>query len=86
MTGVQTCALPIYFDLIYGLPLQTTDSIRKTCALVASMAPDRIACFGYAHLPKLKANQRRIDEAKLPSLDQRIDQAENMSDELVCAG
>jgi oxygen-independent coproporphyrinogen-3 oxidase len=74
------------FDLMYGLPLQTTGSIRKTCALVAAMAPDRIACFGYAHLPKLKANQRRIDEAKLPSQDQRIDQAEVMSVELMRAG
>jgi oxygen-independent coproporphyrinogen-3 oxidase len=74
------------FDLMYGLPLQTRESIRKTCALVAAMAPDRIACFGYAHLPKLKANQRRIDEAKLPSQDQRIDQAEVMSDELMRAG
>ena len=74
------------FDLMYGLPLQTTSSIRKTCTLVAAMAPDRIACFGYAHLPKLKANQRRIDEAKLPSQDQRIDQAEVMSEELMRAG
>jgi oxygen-independent coproporphyrinogen III oxidase len=74
------------FDLMYGLPLQTTDSIRKTCALVAAMAPDRIACFGYAHLPKLKANQRRIDEGTLPSQNQRIDQAEAMSGELIRAG
>lgn len=74
------------FDLIYGLPMQTTDSIRKTCALVSAMAPDRIACFGYAHLPGLKANQRRIDEAKLPSLDQRIDQAELIAEELARNG
>lgn len=74
------------FDLMYGLPLQTAASIRKTCALVAAMGPDRIACFGYAHLPRLKANQRRIDEAKLPSQDQRIEQAEVMSEELVRAG
>lgn len=74
------------FDLMYGLPLQTADSVRKTCALVAAMAPDRIACFGYAHLPRLKANQRRIDEAKLPSQDQRIDQAEAMSEDLIRAG
>ncbi|MBH5391918.1 oxygen-independent coproporphyrinogen III oxidase [Bradyrhizobium diversitatis] len=74
------------FDLMYGLPLQTAASIRKTCALVAAMGPDRIACFGYAHLPRLKANQRRIDEAKLPSQDQRIEQAEVMSEELVGAG
>lgn len=74
------------FDLMYGLPLQTAASIRKTCALVAAMRPDRIACFGYAHLPWLKANQRRIDEAKLPSQDQRIEQAEVMSEELISAG
>lgn len=74
------------FDLMYGLPLQTAASIRKTCALVAAMGPDRIACFGYAHLPRLKTNQRRIDETKLPSQDQRIEQAEVMSEELIRAG
>jgi oxygen-independent coproporphyrinogen-3 oxidase len=74
------------FDLMYGLPLQTLVSIRKTCALVGAMAPDRIACFGYAHLPRLKANQRRIDESKLPSQDQRIDQAEIIAEELVRLG
>ena len=74
------------FDLIYGLPLQTLESIRKTCALVCAVGPDRIACFGYAHLPRLKANQRRIDEAKLPSRDQRIDQAELIAEELVRYG
>lgn len=74
------------FDLMYGLPLQTAASIRKTCALVLAMGPDRIACFGYAHLPRLKANQRRIDETKLPSQDQRIEQTEVISDELMSAG
>lgn len=74
------------FDIMYGLPLQTADSVRRTCELVAAMAPDRIACFGYAHLPRLKANQRRIDEAKLPSQDQRFEQAKIMSEELVRAG
>jgi oxygen-independent coproporphyrinogen III oxidase len=74
------------FDLIYGLPLQTTESIRKTCAHVVAMAPDRIACFGYAHLPQMKANQRRIDESKLPSQDQRIEQAEAMAEALTAAG
>ena len=50
------------FDLIYGLPLQTIASFRKTCEIVAMLSPDRIACYGYAHMPRLKANQRRIDE------------------------
>jgi oxygen-independent coproporphyrinogen III oxidase len=74
------------FDLMYGLPLQTLESIRRTCASVVALSPNRIACFGYAHLPRLKANQRRIDEAQLPSLDQRMDQAELMAEELARHG
>jgi oxygen-independent coproporphyrinogen-3 oxidase len=73
-------------DLIYGLPLQTADSVRKTCAMVMGLAPGRIACFGYAHLPRLKANQRRIDETQLPSQAQRIEQAEIIADELARRG
>ena len=80
--GIQN----LNFDLIYGLPMQTLESVRQTCALVCAMEPDRIACFGYAHLPRLKANQRRIDEASLPSLDQRIDQVELIAEELVRRG
>jgi oxygen-independent coproporphyrinogen III oxidase len=74
------------FDLMYGLPLQTVESVRKTCDQVAALAPDRISCFGYAHLPRLKANQRRIDEEKLPSQDQRIDQAEGIAEALTRHG
>jgi oxygen-independent coproporphyrinogen III oxidase len=74
------------FDLMYGLPLQTVESGRKTCDLVAAMAPERISCFGYAHLPRLKANQRRIDETQLPSQDRRIDQAEAITETLVGYG
>ena len=69
------------FDLIYGLPLQTTDSLRKTCETVAMLSPDRIACFGYAHMPQLKANQRRIDETTLPDEDARIDQVAVIGEE-----
>jgi oxygen-independent coproporphyrinogen III oxidase len=74
------------FDLMYGLPLQTLESIRRTCASVVALSPNRIACFGYAHLPRLKANQRRIDEAQLPSLDLRMDQADLMTEELTRHG
>ena len=69
------------FDLIYGLPLQTIASLRKTCEMVAMLSPDRIACYGYAHMPRLKANQRRIDEKTLPGVEERIDQAEVIADE-----
>jgi len=70
------------FDLMYGLPMQTVESIRKTCALVVAMSPDRIACFGYAHLPRLKANQRRINTATLPTQPERVEQASVFAEEL----
>jgi oxygen-independent coproporphyrinogen-3 oxidase len=73
--------LNLNFDLIYGLPLQTIGSLRKTCEIVAHLAPDRIACYGYAHMPRLKANQRRIDEKTLPDVEERIDQAEAIAEE-----
>jgi oxygen-independent coproporphyrinogen III oxidase len=69
------------FDLIYGLPLQTVASLRKTCEIVAMLAPDRIACYGYAHIPRLKANQRLIDEETLPGVEERIDQADAIAEE-----
>ena len=51
-----------------------------------SLSPGRIACFGYAHLPSRKANQRRINESKLPSRDGRADQAAAIAEELVAGG
>ena len=80
--GIQN----LNFDLIYGLPLQTTASLRKTCEIVATLSPDRIACYGYAHMPRLKANQRRIDETTLPGIEERIDQAEIIAEEFLRRG
>ena len=74
------------FDLIYGLPLQTVASLRKTCDTVAALQPDRIACFGYAHMPQLRANQRRIDASTLPDVEARIDQAGIIAEEFLRHG
>jgi len=74
------------FDLIYGLPLQTTASLRRTCEIVAALQPNRIACYGYAHMPRLKANQRRIDESTLPDVEERIDQAGIIAEEFLRHG
>ncbi|MCB1845668.1 MAG: coproporphyrinogen dehydrogenase, partial [Halioglobus sp.] len=40
------------FDLIYGLPHQDRYSMADTLQKVLAMAPDRIACYSYAHLPE----------------------------------
>lgn len=61
----------INFDLIYGLPHQTSETLERTVELCADMAPDRLALFGYAHVPWMAKRQRMIDEAALPGLSER---------------
>jgi oxygen-independent coproporphyrinogen-3 oxidase len=56
----------INIDLVYGLPGQTLDRLGRTLETVMDLAPDRIALFGYAHVPWMRRNQRLIDEAALP--------------------
>lgn len=56
----------INYDLIYGLPFQTLDSIQQTLTAVRDLRPDRIAFYAYAHVPWIKASQRRFTEADLP--------------------
>jgi len=53
-------------DLIYGLPKQTLDSFRETLAQTLALRPDRVALYGYAHLPERFKPQRRILDADLP--------------------
>ena len=59
-------------DLIYGLPKQTTAGFDKTLDTVAAMRPDRIAVYGYAHLPHLFKPQRQIVAADLPDAETRL--------------
>ena len=57
----------INIDLIYGLPLQTAASFRKTAQRILEIKPDRIAFFSYAKIPWLKSHQKAIREKDLPS-------------------
>ncbi|EOC25146.1 radical SAM superfamily protein [Neisseria meningitidis NM3147] len=54
-------------DLIYGLPHQTSESIKTTIDTVLSLDPDRLALYHYAHLPHVFKPQRRIDTASSPT-------------------
>lgn len=65
----------INFDLIYGLPHQSVDTLTDTIARCLEMAPNRIALFGYAHVPWVAKKQRLIDEAALPGAEERLNQA-----------
>ena len=59
-------------DLIHGLPLQTPQSLARTVEQMASLRPDRIALYAYAHLPQRFKPQRRIDASQLPPPADRI--------------
>lgn len=53
----------INLDVVYGLPLQTEASFARTLDAVIDLAPDRIALFGYAHLPSKLPHQRLVEKA-----------------------
>ena len=59
-------------DLIYGLPNQTPASFALTVSQVASLRPDRIALYAYAHLPARFPPQRRIADQDLPPAQDRL--------------
>ncbi|MAI91658.1 oxygen-independent coproporphyrinogen III oxidase [Ponticaulis sp.] len=72
----------INFDLLYGLPHQTAESVEHSAELAASLMPDRISAFGYAHVPWFAKHQRAIDEKHLPNTQARFDQYEAIADVL----
>jgi oxygen-independent coproporphyrinogen-3 oxidase len=58
--------------LIYGLPLQTTTSFSATLDRVIAMRPDRLAIYGYAHMPRVFKAQRQIRNDELPNAGERL--------------
>ena len=62
----------INFDLIYGLPLQTMESVQMTIDVSLKMAPDRISFYSYAHVPWIKPGQRRFTEHDLPEGEDKL--------------
>lgn len=59
-------------DLIYGLPKQTLAGFGRTLDTVMAVRPDRLAIYGYAHLPHMFKAQRQILDADLPDPDQKL--------------
>jgi oxygen-independent coproporphyrinogen-3 oxidase len=76
----------INFDLVYGLPHQDVASCLETVRQAVSLRPDRLAVFGYAHVPNFKLHQKKIDEAVLPDGRERHHQSEAIAEALVDAG
>jgi oxygen-independent coproporphyrinogen III oxidase len=76
----------INIDLMYGLPQQSKADVARTAALAAQLKPQRLAVFGYAHVPWFKTHQRLIEKAGLPGPVERLQQAETARATLVAAG
>lgn len=62
----------VNFDLIYGLPKQTLQSVTRTLEQVLELKPDRIAFYSYAHVPWTSRGQRLFDESDLPSAEEKL--------------
>jgi len=73
-------------DLLYGLPHQTLESLKSTLTQALQLSPDRIALFGYAHVPWFKKHQTMIDEAALPGPEERLAQQQLAARLIVEAG
>jgi len=73
-------------DLIYGLPRQTLEGFRRTLRTVISARPDRLAVYGYAHLPELFKAQRHIDPGALPCPEARLNLLRLAIEELSMSG
>ncbi len=76
----------INLDLMYGLPGQTVETCRDSAGLALSLEPDRLAVFGYAHVPWMKTHQKKIDEAALPNGPARWRQFGAIAERLTDAG
>nr|NUR36521.1 oxygen-independent coproporphyrinogen III oxidase [Sphingomonas sp.] len=68
--------MSLNFDLMYGLPYQGIGELEATLETTLKLRPDRVALFGYAHVPHLIPRQRRIDGTTLPDGELRFSQAE----------
>jgi len=76
----------ISFDLIYGLPHQTTASFDTTLATVIDMRPDRLAVYNYAHLPQRFKGQRMINDIDIPAPEVKLDILHRTIDTLCGSG
>ena len=63
----------INFDLIYGMPYQTVETMRDTIKRTIELSPDRIAYYHYAQIPEKIATQRGMDYTRLPDSDAKLD-------------
>lgn len=76
----------VNLDLIYGLPYQSEETWKRTVDSIIAIRPDRLAVFGYAHVPWLKPHQKTLEQYGLPTPEQRLSLAIQCRRALIDAG
>lgn len=82
--GVGVAALNV--DILYGLPHQTEARITESVMQLVSLAPSRVALYGYAHVPWMSRRQTMIPSDAMPTPEERLHLFEVASDLLVESG
>ena len=59
-------------DILFGLPYQTPERISQSVQMLLSLAPDRVALYGYAHVPWMARRQSMIPSDALPTPQERL--------------
>lgn len=60
-------------DILYGLPDQSKARITESVQKLLSLSPDRVALYGYAHVPWMAKRQQLIPADRLPTPQQRLE-------------
>lgn len=76
----------INFDLVYGLPHQTPETLAETMTQLKKLRPTRIALYSYAHVPELKKAQVGVERHGLPTGAQKRELYDTSSRLLKAAG
>ncbi len=77
----------INVDLIYGLPHQHEEQFRQTVqTVIRELAPERLACFSFAHIPWIKPHQRALDPATIATGWEKYRIFAGAAEELLNAG
>ncbi|EGV32016.1 oxygen-independent coproporphyrinogen III oxidase [Thiorhodococcus drewsii AZ1] len=86
LTARETGFESINLDLVYGLPFQTQRSFLETLDQILELAPDRAACFSYAHDPSTRPHQHAINVNQLPSAAEKLGLFQNAVEAFTSAG
>ncbi|MGB1076889.1 MAG: oxygen-independent coproporphyrinogen III oxidase [Bdellovibrionales bacterium] len=76
----------INFDLMVGLPVQTTEIVKQTVEQAISLSPDRVAVFAYAHVPWMKKQQKLLEKYSFPTTQERFEMILAVKEQLERSG